>query len=89
MIKRIGLAGSVLVYTHINKELSAAEVDTNFSRNATCILEPVKGSTVRGIVSFTQSSLNAPVKVASSLRGLVPTNLYTLYIHESGETTKG
>lgn len=81
MIKRLGLVGGVVGSVLMGKECSAAEFNSLFSRNATCVLEPVLGSKVKGIVSFSQPSVNSPVKVASSLRDLVPNNLYTLYIH--------
>jgi hypothetical protein len=84
MIKRIATAGSIIGYIITNKHCSAAESDVSFSRNATCIIEPVRGSDVKGVVSFSQSSIKSPVMVASSLRGLIPNNVYTLLIHQSG-----
>jgi hypothetical protein len=81
MIKKLATAGSIIGYLAVNKNCSAAESDPTFSRNATCVIEPVKGSNVRGMVSFSQNSIHEPVRIASSLRGLVPINLYTLYIH--------
>lgn len=89
MIRKIGFIGGFIGSFIINKDCSAAESDLQFSRNATCIIKPIPGSQVKGLVSFRQSSVTSPVQIASSLRGLLPGHSYSICIHQSGEITKG
>jgi superoxide dismutase, Cu-Zn family len=55
-------------------------------RHAICILYPL-GSTVRGLVSFSQPAADQPVSIACSVRGLLPNGKHGLHIHEFGDLT--
>ena len=85
-MKRLGITGSFLLT--MMSPFSASDSEKQVSRNAVCVLEPIGTSTAKGLVSFSQYSINSQVKVASSIRGLKANNTYSVYIHESGDLTK-
>jgi Cu/Zn superoxide dismutase len=53
-------------------------IDTK--RHAICILYPSE-SEVRGLVSFSQDSIQSPVKIACSVKGLNPNGKHGIHIH--------
>lgn len=81
MIKKLGVAGALFVTSLGHRFSAASDSEKQFSRNAVCVLEPIGKSTVKGLVSFSQHSVNSQVKVASSLRGLKANTTYSIYIH--------
>ena len=84
MIKKLGILAGLTSSLTLDKSLWAAESEPKFSRCAACVLEPLGTSKVHGLVSFNQDSVTLPVRIASSLRGLTPSSIYTLYIHRAG-----
>lgn len=85
-MRKLGITASIMLT--MMSPFSASESEKQVSRNAVCVLEPIGSSTVKGLISFSQYSINSPVKVASSIRGLRANNTYSVYIHESGDLTK-
>lgn len=68
---------------------SNAEKPSDFSRHAVCILYPDGGSKVRGVVSFSQESVNRPTRVVCSVKGLTSNGLHGIHVHEFGDLTQG
>jgi superoxide dismutase, Cu-Zn family len=54
---------------------------------ANAVLEPTKGSTVRGSVSFVE--VGSKVQVAANVSGLKPNGEYGFHIHEAGDCSSG
>ena len=54
---------------------------------ASAVLEPTKGSAVRGNVSFVQSG--DKVRVSAGVSGLKPNGEYGFHIHEAGDCSSG
>ena len=54
---------------------------------ATAKLEPTKGSTVHGNVSFAQ--IDGKVRVIAKVRGLKPNGEFGFHIHEAGDCSSG
>lgn len=54
---------------------------------ASATLEPTKGSTVRGSVTFAQRG--DKVRVSAQVSGLVPNGEYGFHIHEAGDCSSG
>lgn len=57
-------------------------------RHAICILYP-NNSSVKGIAAFSQQSLQTPVKIALTVKGLNPNGKHGIHIHEFGDLTSG
>lgn len=49
-------------------------------RHAISILYPNESNT-RGLASFSQDSINSPVKIAVSIKGLTPNGKHGIHIH--------
>ena len=58
-------------------------------RHAISILYPDNNSNVRGLASFSQDHVNAPTKIACSVKGLNPNQKHGIHIHEFGDLTDG
>jgi Cu-Zn family superoxide dismutase len=54
---------------------------------ASAVLEPTKGSSVRGNVSFIQ--IGDKVRVAANVTGLKPNGEFGFHIHEAGDCSSG
>jgi Cu-Zn family superoxide dismutase len=54
---------------------------------ATAVLEPTKGSSVRGTASFVQ--LGDKVRVTANVTGLKPNGEFGFHIHEAGDCSSG
>jgi Cu-Zn family superoxide dismutase len=54
---------------------------------ASAVLEPTKGSSVRGEVSFVQ--LGGKVRVTANIAGLKPGSEFGFHIHEAGDCSSG
>lgn len=65
-----------------------AQPQNQTPRHAICILYP-HDSTVRGLVSFSQSAVDVPVNIACSVKGLNPNGKHAVHIHEFGDFTRG
>lgn len=68
---------------------STVEKPSNFSRHAICILYPESASNVKGVVSFSQESVNRPTQIVCSVKGLRANGLHGIHVHEFGDLTKG
>jgi Cu-Zn family superoxide dismutase len=77
---RILVAGAAVL-------LAACQSMTAEGPKATAVLEPTKGSTVRGNASFTQVGDN--VRVNANISGLKPNGEYGFHIHEAGDCSSG
>ena len=54
---------------------------------ASAVLQPTKGSTVRGTASFVQ--LEGKVRVTADISGLKPSGQFGFHIHEAGDCSSG
>lgn len=61
------------------------EIDTR--RHAISILYPLD-SKVMGLASFSQDSIESPVKVVCSVKGLNPNSKHGVHIYEYGDPTE-
>jgi len=78
--KTILLAGAVAF-------LAACQSMTTDGPKATAVLEPTKGSSVRGNASFTQ--VGEQVRVTANISGLKPSSEFGFHIHEAGDCSSG
>ena len=67
--------------------LSACQSVPSDAPKASAALEPTKGSTVRGNVSFVQ--LGDKVRVTANVTGLKPNGEFGFHIHEAGDCSSG
>ena len=74
-----GVAAAVL--------LAACQSIPSDAPKASAVLEPTKGSTVRGNVSFVQ--IGDKVRVNATVSGLKPNGEYGFHIHEAGDCSSG
>lgn len=88
MIRRLAFASTAVMATIGSQFLTAQDNERQFTRNAVCVLQPIGTSTAKGLISFSQYSINSQVKVASSIRGLKANTTYSIYIHQSGDLTQ-
>jgi len=67
--------------------LAACQTIPSDAPKASAVLEPTKGSTVRGNVSFVQ--IGDKVRVNATVSGLKPNGEYGFHIHEAGDCSSG
>jgi len=67
--------------------LAACQSMTAEGPKATAVLEPTRGSTVRGNASFTQ--VGDKVRVTANISGLKPNSEFGFHIHEAGDCSSG
>lgn len=67
--------------------LGACQSIPSDAPKATAVLEPTKGSTVRGTASFVQ--LGDKVRVTANVAGLKPNGEFGFHIHEAGDCSSG
>ena len=67
--------------------LAACQSMSPSGPKASATLEPTKGSTVRGNVTFAQAG--DKVRVTASVSGLKPNGEYGFHIHEAGDCSSG
>ena len=79
MKKNIAAAAAVL--------LAACQSIPADAPKASAVLEPTKGSTVRGNVGFVQ--IGDKVRVTANVSGLKPNGEYGFHIHEAGDCSSG
>ena len=72
----IGLSLSINIYS------TAKSTSLPSDRHAISIINPCNESNTRGIVSFSQESLNSPTKIVVNLTGLKPNGFHALYISD-------
>ena len=82
-MKFLPIASSVAVAVLLGACQSMAPVGPS----ATAALQPTKGSTVSGNVSFTQ--MGDKVRVGAKVTGLRPNGEYGFHIHEAGDCSSG